>query len=326
MQQRRINVTTLECIRETSWGHDIDIINKNVLANTRARANNISRVRRASLAGSALEVCHLDVTDREVRRELIAEREVLLAVALSDFNGVVDVLDEHAVVGDVVDAAGASTALEVTGESSGRSRPHLDACTVGSILHCDVGDEDVLHDVGLAFVLAERADTDAVASITVQVLDNDLGAVGLEADAVVAVVDHTVLNDNVGAAVGIPAIGVLRRAFALTGTCDVDVVERDARTVGDPGVVLRRVAENQIGDRTMFEASYTKQDGAENVDVLGVEVVPGLTVTIEHAAPVHVHILATKLEEGGGVLESLVEGVGLPVVGVIGELDIALDV
>lgn len=248
MQKPLIDISTLERVRETSRRDNIDVIDLNVLANIRARADNISRVRRASLASSTLEVRHLDVADREVRRELVAERKILLAVALSDLDGVVDVVDEHAIVGDVVDATGASATLEVTGESSGCSRPDLDASAVRGVLHCDVGHEDVLDNIGLAFVLAERADADAVASITVQVLDNDLGAVGLEADAVIAIVDHAVLNDDVGAAVGIPAIGVLRRTFALAGACDVDVVECDARTVGDPVVVLRRVAENQIGD------------------------------------------------------------------------------
>jgi RNA-binding protein YhbY len=51
-----------------------------------------------------------------------------------------------------------------------------------------------------------------------------------------------------------------------------------------------------------------------------------LTVAIEHAASIHIHIIATELEECGGILEGLVEGVGLPIVRVIGKLDIALDV
>ena len=76
----------------------------------------------------------------------------------------------------------------------------------------------------------------------------------------------------------------------------------------------------------MLEASDAEEDGTENVDVLSVEIVPYLAVAIEHAATVHVHIFTTKLEEGGGILECLVEGVRLPVVCVVGKLDIALDV
>ena len=76
----------------------------------------------------------------------------------------------------------------------------------------------------------------------------------------------------------------------------------------------------------MLEASDAKEDGTEDVNVLSVEIIPYLAVAIEHAAAVYVHIFATKLEEGGGILECLVEGVRLPVVCVVGELDISLDV
>jgi len=76
----------------------------------------------------------------------------------------------------------------------------------------------------------------------------------------------------------------------------------------------------------LFDASDAKENGSEDVDVLGVEIVPYLAVTIEHTAAVHVHILTTKLEESGGILKCLVESVGLPVVGVVGKLDISLDV
>jgi RNA-binding protein YhbY len=51
-----------------------------------------------------------------------------------------------------------------------------------------------------------------------------------------------------------------------------------------------------------------------------------LAISIEHTTSIHIHILTAELEEGGSILESLVEGVGLPVVCVIGELNIALDV
>jgi RNA-binding protein YhbY len=76
----------------------------------------------------------------------------------------------------------------------------------------------------------------------------------------------------------------------------------------------------------LFDASDAKENGTEDIDVLGVEIVPHLTVTIEHATPIHIDIFTTKLEKGGRILESLVEGVGLPIVRVIGKLDVALDV
>lgn len=41
----------------------------------------------------------------------MAECKVLLAVALGDLNGIVHVVDDHAVICDVVDTPGASSAL-----------------------------------------------------------------------------------------------------------------------------------------------------------------------------------------------------------------------
>lgn len=239
MQQRCVNVPTLEQVCRISRRHDINIMKSDIAANFRTRADDISRVRRIFLASSAVEVRHLDIADREIRRELVAEREILLPVALRDLHSVVDVVDEHAVVGDVVDATGTSTTLQVAGESSRRSRPDFDARTVRGVFHCDVGDEDVLDYVGLAFVLAKRADADAVASVAVQILNDHFGAVRLEANAVVAIVDDAVLYDNVGTAVGIPSVSVLRRAFTLAGPGYVDVVVCKALTAGNPVVILR---------------------------------------------------------------------------------------
>jgi hypothetical protein len=61
---------------------------------------------------------------------LIAESEVLLSVALGNLNGIIDVLDGHGVVGNVLDTARATSALQVGGQSRGNTRPDLDASTV----------------------------------------------------------------------------------------------------------------------------------------------------------------------------------------------------
>jgi hypothetical protein len=74
------------------------------------------------------------------------------------------------------------------------------------------------------------------------------------------------------------------------------------------------------------EPDCAEEDGAQDVDVGGVEVVPDLPVAIDGAAAVDVDVGSAELEEGGGVLEGLVEGVGEPVAGVVGELEGALDV
>lgn len=83
-------------------------------------------------------------------------------------------------------------------------------------------------------------------SIADKVLNNDIGGVGLEGDAVVAVVDVRVLNHNVAAAVCVPAVGVLRRVRARAATKDIDVGVYDVGRVGDQVIPLRAVAELQI--------------------------------------------------------------------------------
>jgi len=53
-----------------------------------------------------------------------------LSVALIDFNGVVDIVNYHGVVGDVLDHAGTTAALEITGQGRGSVGPDFDASTV----------------------------------------------------------------------------------------------------------------------------------------------------------------------------------------------------
>jgi len=159
-----------------------------------------------------------------------------------------------------------------------------------------------------------------------QVLNQNLRAVWLERDAVVAIVDDRILNDNVGAAVRIPTIGVLRCDVVLAIATDVDILKDHVRAVGHEVVVLRRVTEVEVGDGTIVQADGAEEDGSENVDILSVQVVPNLSVAVEHASAVDVDVFATQLEESGRVLERLEEGVCLPVVRVIGELDVCLDI
>jgi hypothetical protein len=65
----------------------------------------------------------------------------------------------------------------------------LDARTIGGIGHGGVVNVDVLYDIKLLDVLAQRPDRDAVRAIAVEALDDDVGAVRLEGNAVIAVVD-----------------------------------------------------------------------------------------------------------------------------------------
>lgn len=73
-----------------------------------------------------------------------------------------------------------------------------------------------------------------------------------------------------------------------------------------------------------------EQDRTE-VSVLAIEnlttaklVPPPLAVTVESTSSVNLDILSTPLPEHDGVLERMVEGIILPVLGVVGELDLSV--
>lgn len=58
-----------------------------------------------------------------------------------------------------------------------------------------------------------------------QVLDKNLGAVGLERYTVIAIVDDAVLNDNVIAAIRIPPVGVFGSIVGTAQAGNGNVVE-----------------------------------------------------------------------------------------------------
>ena len=75
-----------------------------------------------------------------------------------------------------------------------------------------------------------------------------------------------------------------------------------------------------------MQTNSTEENRSQNVDVLGIQIIPNLAVAVEEAAAVNVDVVSTKLEESRGVLEDLLERVCLPVIGVVGELNITLDI
>lgn len=267
MQKAVIDIAALEQVHCAVRAGEINVVQGDVAADGLTRADHVTSIRLVLCAGDTLQVLDLDVADGQGGGVLVAESKVALAVALGDFNSVVDVGDGHGVVGDVVDTTASSATLKVARELGCAAGPDLYSGHVGGVEHGDVVDEDVLDNVDLADVLAEGADTDAVRAVAVQVLDEDFGAVGLEAHAVVAVVDDTVLDDNVAAPVGVPSVGVLGGVVALAVPANVDVAVHDVGTVGDEVVPLGGVAEVEVLDGTALEANDCKQDWAEDVDV-----------------------------------------------------------
>lgn len=141
-------------------------------------------------------------------RVLVAKSQILLPVALSHFDGIIDILDVHSIVGDVGHAPEATATLQVNRHGGRDTRPHLDTGTVlqtrllnsmrgnldvlplqswrayRSIEHGNVVNEDILHNVDLPFVLSEGSNRDTVRAVAVQVLNEDVGRVGLERDTV----------------------------------------------------------------------------------------------------------------------------------------------
>lgn len=88
------------------------------------------------------------------------------------------------------------------------------------------------------------------------------------------------MNDNVVGTVCVPAVGVLRGVLAHTATEDVDVVEDNVARVGNKRVPLRAVSELQIRDHGTLCTNETEENGSQDVNILGIEVVPCLTVAV----------------------------------------------
>lgn len=126
-----------------------------------------------------------------------------MSVALGDFNGIVDILDGHGVVGNVLDTARATSTLQVGRQSRGHTRPDFDASTIlevvlafalyeGSISHDtyrgiehrNVVNKNVLDNVDFVLVLTQGTNGNTVRAVAVEVLNDNVGAVGLEGNAV----------------------------------------------------------------------------------------------------------------------------------------------
>lgn len=99
-----------------------------------------------------------------------------------------------------------------------------------------------------------------MAAVAVHILNQNLGRVRLERDTIVAIVYDTLLDDNIAAAVRIPAIGILRHVLTLTIAADVDAVEDNVRGVLYEAVVLRRIPPAQVGDGATVEFGNAEQD------------------------------------------------------------------
>lgn len=157
IQCRVIHVEAIGVI-DACWTQNIDVARSDIIAHILARAQKRRNVRAILGARRARQIRNEHISNRQRRGILQTQGDVALPIALRNLNRIVDIIDDHAVKGNVVDLARAAASLQVPRQGGRRVGPDLDARGVGGVVHADVGDVDVCYDVIFAHVLAERAD------------------------------------------------------------------------------------------------------------------------------------------------------------------------
>ena len=160
---------------------DVDVLRSDVATRLRARADDVSNERCKDSVRPAADILEGDVRNVEAcllnalaintitemadsgssvctYRMLEALFLIVLSVALSDSNAVIDVVQPHAIVSHVPDRAGTTASLKVCRFLVESVRPNLDASAFGGVVHGDITDEDILHDVNAFGILSERSD------------------------------------------------------------------------------------------------------------------------------------------------------------------------
>lgn len=140
LEQTLIHISTRKLIDSAIWTHHINVVELYIRACRIARALDVAGDAAICSTGRALDVGHEDVGNGQIRGELVAERQVLLAVALRHFDAVGGVGHVHGVVGDVVDSSGAAATLEVAAQLGGTTGPDFDASAIGDVTHGAVVD------------------------------------------------------------------------------------------------------------------------------------------------------------------------------------------
>lgn len=205
------------------------------------------------------------------------------------------------IVRNVADKTGAAAAGRAT--AGWRTGPDLDAGAIATAGHVDIVDINVLNNVNLALVLAETADRDAVTASAVQVLDNHVGRVGLEGDAVwlslVSYVffflvlrrysyhlcsqqsspgrqcccfgrcrNHRCSDNQQGPRnkcnVSFRRTHLRRSTGVEAGDLQVHVANENVRRVGDEVEPVGRVAHGQARDRRAVEAVRAEKNGTQD--------------------------------------------------------------
>jgi hypothetical protein len=124
---------------------------------------------------------------------------------------------------------------------------------------------------------------------------------------------------------GIPSICILGHILAAAKSRDINSIKQHISGIGHEVVPLRRIAKLERTNGATLQSDDTHQNGTQDESILCIQIIPDLTISIEGTIAIHIDILAAELEEGRGVLVDLLESICLPVIGVIGELNMALD-
>lgn len=182
---------------------DVNVLGPDVRTCFWAGADNVSNERCKDSVRPAADVLEGDVCDIETCLGILVNLNlaiseamvgthgmlkalflIVLTVALSDGDTIVDIVQPHAVIRHISDRARAATSLQVGRLLAKVIRPDFDAGTFRRVVHRYVADEDVLHDVNAFGVLTERSDRDAVRAVARQILHKDVRGVRLEGDAI----------------------------------------------------------------------------------------------------------------------------------------------
>lgn len=113
IQRRIIDVQTI-CLIRANRTQNIDIGRGDIITHCLTRASKRSNLRRILRTCLPTEGFEDDIGDGQRGRILQTQRQITLSIALIYFDGVVNVVNDHRIVGDVVDHTSATASLEIT--------------------------------------------------------------------------------------------------------------------------------------------------------------------------------------------------------------------
>lgn len=246
--------------------------------------------------------------------------------ALGDLDGKSDVNHLDVFEGDVLDqAAAAAAGVAVSARRLGHTLPGLDICAVLAVQAFDVLEGYVLHVVRRQGVLAQRSDGHAPGPVAGDILDEQVGGVSFDGDAVIAVVDDCVLDEEGVAVPRVVAICIDCAPLIVAGGVNVQVRDGDVLAVRDKGCPELRLDNGQVIGKQVGGVGEGNADRSTGlVAVVAVLGIPGLALAIIPAALASEgDVRASKKPGGGLVLENDTVRMGEPVRNVGGPAQLA---